>query len=112
MAWPIHERLAWQDRKIMGEQWISAIDSIGANIAEGFGRYHFRDKNQFNYHARASLLESIHWTELLRERGKITGEEFTALQEKFQRLHHQLNTYIQTTRIQLPQNSRAQSSTA
>lgn len=37
-AWEIYNELNWQDKKIMGDQFISSIDSIGANIAEGFGR--------------------------------------------------------------------------
>ena len=63
-AWGIYSALHWQDKKIMGDQFISAVDSIGANVAEGFGRYHYLDKNKFNYNARGSLLESIHWLNL------------------------------------------------
>lgn len=70
-AWDIYNKLDWDIKKIIGNQFICAIDSIGANIAEGFGRFHFLDKNKFNYNARASLLESIHWLELLEERNKI-----------------------------------------
>jgi four helix bundle protein len=39
-AWMIYNKLDWQTRKIMGDQFITAIDSIGSNIAEGFGRFH------------------------------------------------------------------------
>ncbi len=60
LAWKEYEQLDWQDKKVMGDQWISALDSIGANIAEGFGRFHYLDKNKFNYNARGSLLEGIH----------------------------------------------------
>lgn len=35
-----------------------AAVSIAANIAEGFGRYHFKDKIKFNYNARGSLEET------------------------------------------------------
>jgi len=31
-------------KKTVGEQFIDAVDSISANIAEGFGRYHKKDK--------------------------------------------------------------------
>ena len=48
-AWKIYDDLSWQDNKIMGNQFISAIDSVGANIAEGFGKFHYLDKNKFNY---------------------------------------------------------------
>jgi four helix bundle protein len=50
-GWGIYNKLEWQEKRIIGEQFIRAIDSIGANIAEGFGRYHYLDKNRFNYNA-------------------------------------------------------------
>ncbi|MBT3948849.1 four helix bundle protein [Candidatus Parcubacteria bacterium] len=34
-----------------------ASSSITANIAEGFSRYHFKDKIRFYYHSRGSLAE-------------------------------------------------------
>lgn len=36
----------------------SSVISVPANIAEGFGRYHFADKIKFYYNARGSLLET------------------------------------------------------
>jgi four helix bundle protein len=44
---------------IIGSQFITAINSIGANIAEGYGRFHYLDKNKFMYNARGSLMENI-----------------------------------------------------
>jgi len=65
-SWKVYESLNWQDKKIMGGQFIEAIDSVGANIAEGYGRYHYLDKIKFYYNSRASLLEACqHWLELL-----------------------------------------------
>lgn len=100
-AWKIYDKLDWRDKKVIGDQWISAIDSVGANIAEGFGRYHFLDKNKFNYNARGSLLESIYWTELLSERNKMSKEEFKLFKSKLQTLHIQLNNYIKITKKQV-----------
>lgn len=31
------------DKSTVGEQLVRAADSIGANIAEGYGRFHFGD---------------------------------------------------------------------
>lgn len=35
MAWEIYQRLTFQQRKVWGDQMLEAVDSIGANIAEG-----------------------------------------------------------------------------
>lgn len=100
-AWPIYTRYDWQDRKIIGDQWITAIDSVGANIAEGFGRFHYLDKNKFNYNARGSLFESEHWTNLLYERNKITKEEYDYFVKQFDVLRIKLNNYIKSTKEQV-----------
>lgn len=86
--------------KSMGDQFLSSMDSVAANIAEGFGRYHYLDKNKFNYNARGSLLETIHWLETLKERGKIEQVSHEAFLDKIGVLHKQLNAYIRTTREQ------------
>ena len=71
----IYKNMDWQTKKILGDQMITSVDSIGANIAEGYGRYHYLDKNKFYYNARASLFESEHWFDLLNERMIITKEK-------------------------------------
>lgn len=68
MGWAIYRKLNWQTKKIIGDQFIRSIDSIGANIAEGYGRYHYLDKIKFYYNARGSLLEAKYWKDLLLER--------------------------------------------
>ena len=60
ISWNIYEKQDWKLRKIIGDQFICATDSVGANIAEGYGRYHYLDKIKFYYNARASLKESRH----------------------------------------------------
>lgn len=99
-AWELYERFDKETKIIIGEQWIRAIDSIGANIAEGFGRYHYLDKNKFNYNARGSLLESIHWTSLLNERDTIQLQERDLLLRELDDLLHRLNAYIKVTKMQ------------
>ncbi len=76
LVWEIYKTLDWQMKKIMGDQAVRSTDSVGANIAEGYGRFHYGDKNKFYYNARGSLLESRHWLELFYERGFIDKEKF------------------------------------
>ncbi len=46
----------------VGKQLVRSVDSISANIAEGFGRYHKKDKIKFYRIALGSLEESKDWT--------------------------------------------------
>lgn len=42
----------------MGKQLVRAIDSVAANLSEGFGRYHYKETRIFGYYSRGSLYES------------------------------------------------------
>ncbi|MFC5192820.1 four helix bundle protein [Algoriphagus aquatilis] len=53
MAWEIYQRLTYQQRKVWGDQMLQAIDSVGANIAEGYARYHYLEKNQVLLHIQS-----------------------------------------------------------
>jgi four helix bundle protein len=97
-AWGIYQGLEWQMKKIVGDQFITAVDSIGANIAEGFGRYHYLDRNKFNYNARGSLLEALHWLDLLSERECVDPDRYTHLEQKLRRLMVKLNNFIVATK--------------
>jgi four helix bundle protein len=48
-------------REVVGGQLVRAVDSIGANIGEAFGRFHYGEKLQFLYYARGSLFETKYW---------------------------------------------------
>ncbi len=66
LAWDVFGTLNYKMKKIVGDQFVRAVNSVGANIAEGYGRFHFKDKARFYYIARASMNEAIiHWSELL-----------------------------------------------
>ncbi|MDD3887816.1 MAG: four helix bundle protein [Patescibacteria group bacterium] len=93
-SWIIYESLGWQDKKVFGDQYIRSIDSIGANIAEGYGRYHYKDRIKFYYNARGSLIEAKHWSLLLKNRKKISNKVFNDLLQRLNNIHKSLNTYI------------------
>ena len=56
-------------RDTVGKQLTRAVDSIGANISESYGRYHFGEKLQFLYFARGSLFETKYWLNRILKRG-------------------------------------------
>jgi four helix bundle protein len=77
VSWEMFTQLSFEGKKVVGFQFMDATDSVGANIAEGYGRFHYLDKKKFYYNARASLLESRHWIELIIERKLIQNETTT-----------------------------------
>ena len=93
-AWDIYKNFNWQTKKIIGDQFIRSVDSVGANIAEGYGRYHYLDKIKFYYNARGSLLESRHWVELLEERDFIKQPERNLMINIYKNLKPGLNGLI------------------
>jgi four helix bundle protein len=50
-------------QKTIGALFIDAVDSISANIAEGFGRHHKKDKIKFYHYSRGSVPECVDWLE-------------------------------------------------
>ena len=101
LGWKIYSELSFEDKRVFGYQFITAVDSIAANIAEGHGRFHYLDRNKFNYNSRGSLLESIHWLEVMRERNKIKEEQFREITEKLSILKMKLNRHIASTKDQI-----------
>lgn len=96
-CWKIYIALDWQNKKVIGDQLIRSIDSIGANIAEGYGRFHYLDRIKFLYNARGSLLEAKHWLELIEERNLNTNKELVSnINRNLDELKPQLNSFIST----------------
>ena len=94
--WGIYIALERDLKYNIGNQVIRSIDSIGANIAEGYGRFHYKDSVKFYYNARGSLWESKHWIFLLYKRGLINKEKFEQLVSDLEILGKKLNGFIKT----------------
>lgn len=57
-----------------------AVSSITANIAEGWGRYHYADRIRFYYQARGSNCEVQNFLILSKDLGYINEMEYNNLQ--------------------------------
>jgi len=95
-SWEIYKNFTWQIKKTIGDQFITAIDSIGANIAEGYGRFHYLDRIKFYYNSRGSLLESLHWLELLISRDLIIKNDYNSITALLEDLNLSLNAFIKS----------------
>lgn len=80
-------------KDVVGKQMARSADSIGANIAESFGRYNFGEKLQFLYYSRGSLFETKYWLNRTRIRGLMTPDEVQEYINRLTELARQLNTF-------------------
>ncbi len=60
--------------EILVGQFIRAISSIGANIAEGYGRHYQKSYRQFLGIARGSSFEADYWLDVMLETKKFDEE--------------------------------------
>ncbi|MDJ0752362.1 MAG: four helix bundle protein [Ardenticatenaceae bacterium] len=94
LLWQKVYRWNYFAKDTVGKQLARAVDSVGANIAESFGRYHFGEKLQFLYYARGSLFETKYWLNRAQSRNLITEIEWATLLKELNDLLKQLNGFI------------------
>ena len=78
----------------VGTQLVRAVDSVAANIAEGYGRYHYKENRKFCYYSRGSAEECQTWIEKAARRNLIERELARELYEALEILKKRLNAYI------------------
>lgn len=100
-VWDIVLKWDWFAKKTLGSQLTTAVDSIAGNIAEGFGRYHKKDKIKFYYNSRASAFESAHWTKKALNRNLISSDVSNYILEKLRMLPREINHLIDLTNKKL-----------
>ena len=87
-------------RDAMGLQIARAADSIGANIAESFGRFHYGEKIQFLYYARGSLFETKYWLNRSLSRSLLTDSIARDLSAELTTVAKQLNAFTKDLKNQ------------
>jgi four helix bundle protein len=78
----------------MASQLRRAVQSIPANIAEGYGRYYYQDAVRFCYIARGSMEETFSHIFLACNLGYISQDTFESLNREIQELRRMLSGYI------------------
>lgn len=93
---------AWKqfERDTVGKQLTRSADSIGANIAEAFGRFHYGEKLQFLYYARGSVFETKYWLNRVDSRQLMPGQDTQYYIKQIGTLARQLNGFLAHTKRQ------------
>ena len=92
--WRIVKEWGHFERDTLGKQIVTSADSVGANVAEGAGRFGFNDNKRFVYIARGSLNETRHWLRCAYRRGLIPDGDVGDLKRILDELSPSLNAYI------------------
>lgn len=100
-VWKIVVGWEWFAKKTAGVQYVTAIDSMSANIAEGFGRYTKKDKIKFYRYSFGSMRESMDWTQKALRRQLLTQDQYSHIMEELQKLPREINHLIKYTESKL-----------
>ena len=74
---------------------VRASRSVTANIAEGYGRYHFQENIQFCRQSRGSLFEMLDHLSVALDEGYISRDRLEEMKKKSFVIIRKLNAYIQ-----------------
>ncbi len=85
---------------VVGKQISRTADSIGANIAESFGRFHFGEKIQFLYYARGSVFETKYWLNRAAVRQLMSLPDSQSYVTRLTDIARQLNLYVSSLKSQ------------
>jgi four helix bundle protein len=96
ITWNVVGRRSSLARDTVGKQLIRAVDSIGANIAEGEGRGSFQDNRRFIRIARGSLNETKHRLRRAFNRGLVNEQHTKQLKPLIDELAPRLNAYLKS----------------
>jgi four helix bundle protein len=94
--------VTWEQfiRDSVGWQLTRATDSIGANIAESFGRFSYGEKLQFLYYARGSLFETKYWLNRVKARKLASDGQVDNYSRILTDLARQLNAFASSLKSQ------------
>ncbi len=95
-VWQIAEKWTIFQKDTVGKQLVRAMDSVAANLSEGFGRYHFRETINFSYYSRGSLFESKTWVQKAFNRKLISEKQYNGFMENIEYTGKMLNNYIKS----------------
>jgi four helix bundle protein len=80
----------------IGKQLVKAVDSVAANLSEGYGRYHFKEAKNFGYYSRGSLFETKTWLTKAHNRKFVDELKFKTFMKEIDRIGVKLNNYIKS----------------
>lgn len=90
----LSKRFPGEERYRLADQLIRSSRSVTANIAEGFGRFHFQENGQFCRQARGSLTESLEHVLVAQDEQYIDDRLIEQIRTQYTQCLKLLNGYI------------------
>ena len=100
-VWNIVIKWAYFENSTVGEQFTKSVDSISANIAEGFGRFNKKDKIKFYRYSHGSMNESLDWNQKAKLRNLLSELEYDHIFAELQKLPKAINSLVAFTNQKL-----------
>lgn len=88
-------------KSTIGIQFVKAVDSQSANIAEGFGRFYKKDKVRFYNISFGSVMEALDWTRKALARKLISEKEYEEIVTELETLPKEIRHLIKFTNEKL-----------
>lgn len=101
IVWQVVIKWDYFAKDTIGKQFVRSVDSIAANIAEGFGRYTKKDKIKFYRYSYASVKESLNWLEMALKRNLILNDTYNNIHISLKALSKDINSLIKITNSKL-----------
>lgn len=98
MVYKVIDQFPRREMFCLTSQIIRAVTSITHNIAEGYGRQHGKEKVQFFYQSRGSLIELQDQLIIAKDLQYITDSQYTTLNDQTINVHKLLNGIIKSTK--------------
>jgi four helix bundle protein len=95
-VWHAVKEWNYFEKDTVGKQLVKAVDSIGANIAEGTGRGTPGDNKRFVRIARGSLHETRYWLRRAYKRKLLNSDKTTDFKAILDKLGPSLNAYLKS----------------
>lgn len=100
-VWDLIVKLDRFSKDTLGIQFVRVVDSISANIAEGFGRYSKKDKVKFFRIGFGSMYESLDWNEKALKSKLISKTVYDYIYSELQKLPKFIHQLIKFTNSKL-----------
>ncbi len=94
--WIIVDQWDYFAKDTVGKQLVRAVDSVAANLSEGYGRYHFRENINFSYYSRGSLSEAKTWLTKANNRNLLKKPDYELFIQQIDDIAIRLNNYIKS----------------